>query len=328
MLRKKKVVTIRWFDPDKDIVLNHFGPEVEAWMLRLNKLSISEADAIEEVTRQKKTLPADLSLSFVANLLQQRAQKPLESPAPKLNGAHEIMTTAILHFLLVDGFVTAADLTLSLSAKGRAYLKFTNPAFQEQGLALIDLLVMKVVSSEALAPSTPIVANSKEIALISRLFSFLNATYSNSETPWNGPLDKDLMGFNSIVRTHVKALRNLAEMTLARLYFGGDLLKLSDYSVLQRVSDVLPFGQESSTSLGLIAKFKLQNPTINPQVRFPNCTSIASDLKTAYSFWTQAMEAVKSLNEDKLVEEGIFKDFVAANAFLEARIKDDSFYPK
>lgn len=136
------------------------------------------------------------------------------------------------------------------------------------------------------------------------------------------------MGFNSMVRTHVRALRNLGEITLARLYFGSELLRLSDYAVLQRVSDSLPFGQESSTSLGVIAKFKLQNPTLNPSVRFPNCTSIASDLKMAHMFWTQAVEAVKSLHEDKLVDDSVAAEFAAANAFLDSRIKEDTFFPK
>ena len=97
-------------------------------------------------------------------------------------------------------------------------------------------------------------------------------------------------------------------MALGRLYYGGDLLRLTDYSILQRVSDVyglsfasmasspsslfflrLPFGQESSTALGLIAKARLENPSANLAARFPNCANIQGDLRYAHTLWTQAL---------------------------------------
>ena len=53
----------------------------------------------------------------------------------------------------------------------------------------------------------------REVLLLTRTFSLLPATLYSA--PWEGPLDHDLLGFNSIVKLLHRALRNVLESELA-----------------------------------------------------------------------------------------------------------------
>jgi len=74
--------------------------------------------------------------------------------------------------------------------------------------------------------------NEREIALLTRVFTLLPMRLL--EKSWEGPIDHDLMGFNSIVKALYKTLRNLMEMLLLNLFLNNratlnpeDLLEVS-----------------------------------------------------------------------------------------------------
>jgi hypothetical protein len=158
----------------------------------------------------------------------------------------------------------------------------------------------------------------REINLLTRIFSLLPGTMEEGRS-WEGPIDPDLMGFNSIVKALYKTLRNLLEMLLANLFLSGrTALNPEDYL---EVSYRLPYFEEPSTALGLALKSFLIEQNINLKHRFPNFVNLMNDLHRGVQFWDEVMKMVEFLNSEnvEVLPEQLYAEFKNANSLLKSR---------
>ncbi|KAG1062920.1 hypothetical protein G6F42_027308 [Rhizopus arrhizus] len=77
----------------------------------------------------------------------------------------------------------------------------------------------------------------KHIILLSRAFSLLPMDLKS--TPWSGPLNRDLLVFNSFVKALNRSYRNLLEMLTLSFFLNGLVQKnRKDY---YQIADSLPY---------------------------------------------------------------------------------------
>ena len=86
----------------------------------------------------------------------------------------------------------------------------------------------------------------------------------------------------------------------------------------------LPFGQENSAALGIIAKAFLCRTGKEKESLsdlFPACTDPTADLKRGLQFWGEIVLLVKELAKSELVPSATAESFAAADHFLKSKRK-------
>jgi signal recognition particle subunit SEC65 len=90
----------------------------------------------------------------------------------------------------------------------------------------------------------------------------------------------------------------------------------------------LPFYQENSTALGVLAKHVLEQPVDNlAQVykdlgtKFPSCKNPQADFEKGLKFWDQSVQAVSVLAKAVPKYQPILQQFEDADKFLSSRRK-------
>lgn len=79
-----------------------------------------------------------------------------------------------------------------------------------------------------------------------------SAILSIQSQAWDGPLSRELLVFNSFVKTLTRSLRTLIEATVVHLLLRGDAKR--DRSDWLDIAGMLPFSFESNTIMGIIFK--------------------------------------------------------------------------
>jgi hypothetical protein len=224
----KRVVTMRWYD-ETEIEMDHFRA---AFDLRTCQTSILTEDEIKiEYPRQNKSLTEWVDIGFVLQL-QVHKFHAKTSPMPTVNDeqrpkmriistVNELLATISLHALEIREYLERKSYRPTLW--GRA-LALVNVKFIHEAWCVLELLrlghlhgmPLKTFLENKLEP----VDKEREINLLTRIFSLLPGTMEEGRS-WEGPIDPDLMGFNSIVKALYKTLRNLLEMLLANLFLSG-----------------------------------------------------------------------------------------------------------
>lgn len=127
---------------------------------------------------------------------------------------------------------------------------------------------------------------------------------------WQGPLDKELMGFNSSLKAVSKTVRSLVELLLARLIQKATV-RCSNQVIIS-VGYELPFMRETSTALGIMLKetLALNSDLAAAQQVLVCCDDIAGDLASGVRFWDSACKAIA------LLSKSLSASFVAANELL------------
>ncbi len=130
--------------------------------------------------------------------------------------------------------------------------------------------------------------------LLTRVFSLL-ACDLRAEA-WEGPLDHDLLGFNSLVKALHRTLRNVLEAELTARVLRRELA--APVSAYAAVAHSMPFRQESNTALGIVLKHLLLQPhetVVSLAPTFTNCVDIGADLRRGRAFWRAIVTAVRDL---------------------------------
>ncbi|ORX42929.1 hypothetical protein DM01DRAFT_1340918 [Hesseltinella vesiculosa] len=108
-----------------------------------------------------------------------------------------------------------------------------NESTQEAYLTAFELIRFGVLTaspySKSYSRSSLEVNLQPHLTLVSRVLSLLPMSFK--ATPWSGPLNRDLLVFNSFVKSLNRSYRNLAEM-LTLSFFMNDLVEKDrkDYS--------------------------------------------------------------------------------------------------
>jgi len=173
----------------------------------------------------------------------------------------------------------------------------------------------------------------EHINLISRIASLLHISFK-SMVVWKGPLDLELLRFNSFMKAVNRSLRNLCEMLLLSMTMNENAGKSDTNLEVLSTGIKLPFLLDANTANGIITKTYLDSLTdiinITPEViqkstnsvetKFQEyCENVKTDMENTYNLWDSVVEAVKSLESDGEITKEYAKEFFDANEWLKGK---------
>jgi hypothetical protein len=129
-----------------------------------------------------------------------------------------------------------------------------------------------------------------------RRYRKTSAYFSNvtQAQPWSAPLSRELLVFNSFVRSLTRALRTLLEVTSLNMLLRNDARRARDD--LLDIALSLPFQTEVNTGFGVLAKVYLDALThINngTRVRDPNAPGVKVAKEMALDLCEETFPGVK-----------------------------------
>eukprot|EP00026_Physarum_polycephalum_P002709 Phypoly_transcript_02717.p1 GENE.Phypoly_transcript_02717~~Phypoly_transcript_02717.p1 ORF type:complete len:741 (+),score=127.90 Phypoly_transcript_02717:53-2275(+) len=323
----KRITSARWYDFSTE-----YEPQKITYLRNLQSTGyrVPHSEIAAELARLNRGDAVSIS-SVVAVQAARGSATPTASESGNpdvLTNPSELSYTILLHLLVMREFLTSDPQHLP-TYLGKS-LEDVSPNFQEEALLILELIKYNYITSTklTLVPPAPTLTHppsstptedyeKKEVIFISRIVSVLPMHLNDQ--PWNGALDHDLMGFHEIVKALYRSLRNALEMTLASLFLSHKTqLAPQEYT---RVAFSLPFFQQNSTAMGIVVKhFLIGNESVaNLQSKFPNCTDLAGDIKSAYAFWAEIMKITSFLNECIVLPAELLAQFTSADTFFQSR---------
>jgi len=176
----------------------------------------------------------------------------------------------------------------------------------------------------------------KCMLLVMRVLSIVPLNFK--AMPWSAPLSRELLVFNSFVRSLTRALRTLLEVTSLNMLLRNDARQARDDFLDITLS--LPFQTEVNTGFGILAKVYLDALThINNGARvrdraapgvqvakemaldlceetFPGVKSPKLEVERGFRFWDLALAAMRHLHSENAVLTELIEQFEAAEAWL------------
>jgi hypothetical protein len=167
------------------------------------------------------------------------------------------------------------------------------------------LLVMRVLSIVPLNFKVSFVMPRRDPKMLNPAMCALKAL------PWSAPLSRELLVFNSFVRSLTRALRTLLEVASLNMLLRSDARRARDD--LLDITLSLPFQTEVNTGFGVLAKVYLDALThINnrTRVRDPNAEGVKEAKAVALEICEETFPGVKFPKQE--VERGFrFWDVVS-----------------
>lgn len=308
--------------------------------------NVKESFVRPELERTNKTVGLSFALTsltdpaFVAKTITKNVKKEdgKKSDAVKgdvrkdeikfLKTQDEIKLNTLWNMLQLREFVDGEEHKLTSWGRGlqAAIAELNTPELDESIYIGMELLRFKVLKEVNFAPALSGAPSREEdrthTTLISRVASIVPINHKS--IGYTGPLSRNLLGFNSFIRTLTRSLRNMVEMVLASLLMNGDVER--DREDLTELGLKLPFIDEVSAGLGIAVKTYLDelsnesDPTSEEAKQrqkeklprmFAQAVDIVADVSLAFKVWDAMVVGVKVLRE-----EGVLGD--EANAFLAA----------
>uniref|UniRef100_A0A6B2L1U0 XPG N-terminal domain-containing protein n=1 Tax=Arcella intermedia TaxID=1963864 RepID=A0A6B2L1U0_9EUKA len=137
--KNRKVITVRWYDPNSEVLMEHASEKVQS---KLRKLlpPIFENEINQELSRQRRLGMKEMDFAFILNLIEHRKETAIlnleTNPEKKeMSTPIEFYGTTLLHTLQILKFVKNGELT----PYGKM-LKNVDQRYQEPVIILIDLL--------------------------------------------------------------------------------------------------------------------------------------------------------------------------------------------
>lgn len=298
----RSVSTYRWYEPNTAVPVPHTN--FKSFAKAAGSRTFVSASEIEGEAKRRDisapspgssvlspTLLEQINIPFIFSALEHNksAQTP---PPPSPNqtiSPHEIQASAIALSLELYQYV---GMGRSISDLGNA-LKVSAPQHAAESFIFLELLRSSHLHGLPLHPSTPSADNDPELSLISRVFSLISM---NLTEKWAGPIDRELMAFNSIVRAVYRTARNIVEMSLLAITQAGRHTFPGEYPAISRR---LPFFQEANTALGVVVSSFLVEDYADFKNRFTKLSSLKEDLLRGYAFWKDIEKMIDILSNGK-----------------------------
>ncbi|KDQ19066.1 hypothetical protein BOTBODRAFT_483054 [Botryobasidium botryosum FD-172 SS1] len=175
----------------------------------------------------------------------------------------------------------------------------------------------------------------KCMLLIMRVMSIV--PLNSKQQPWSGPLSRELLVFNSFLRSLSRALRSMVELTAMNMLVSQHARRARDD--LLDVALSLPFHFEVNTGFGILAKVYLdalvslygsfvvdsnaEGVQDAKEGALETCDEAFGDIRypraeveRGFRFWDTALLAIRTLNSEGTVVSELADQFEAANAWL------------
>ncbi|KAH6887217.1 XPG I-region protein [Coprinopsis sp. MPI-PUGE-AT-0042] len=302
---------------------------------------------IEEELRRQNSSTIDFALCLGATATDRLAARTkVKSPtSAPLEKKDESVANVIWRFLELRGFLLNTHTHSALARAMHTAIKQAklNDKFQDPLYLFLELVRAGVMhghlwSGRAFSggPSFGGDEEKASMLLVMRVLSIVPLNFKPQ--PWSAPLSRELLVFNSFVRSLTRALRTLLEVTSLNLLLRNDARKARDD--LLDIALSLPFQTEVNTGFGVLAKVYLDALThINGGVRvtdgnaegvkdmkelaleiceetFLGVKSPRAEVERGFRFWDVALTAMRQLHSEGAVLRELIDQFEAAEAWL------------
>ncbi|KAL1919389.1 uncharacterized protein VTP21DRAFT_2082 [Calcarisporiella thermophila] len=331
--QSKRVVSLQWYEPTNEHPMVHHKSAGEGL-----KWQVSGEVVREEMKRLDVSSGVDLAFCLNATAKKDRPLKTskLEGAKP-LENKDEILANALWRGLRLRGYLTPENThTVWGQALAKALAtekgeKRLPPIAQEQLLLAFELIKHGVLKADHYsrtyhgAPSIGTDAEKKHVLLITRTLSLLPMQFHNS--PWTGPLNRELLCFNSFVKAGARTLRNLFEMLILSMFLHGECKRAQDdyFNIYENT----PYLQDVNDALGIVSKTYLdrvlssemtkEEAAKNVEEVFTACKNVRGDLKSGFQFWDKVVAGVKVLVEGGAISKELGGQFEEADRWLGSR---------
>ncbi|KAF8889292.1 XPG I-region protein [Infundibulicybe gibba] len=321
----------------------HNSPQTAQLAERVAGWNVTAA-VVEEELRRQNSATIDFSLCLGATATERLAARtkgkagPAQGPLAKKD---EVVANVIWRFLELRGFLLNTHTHSSLARAMYTALKPArlNDKFQDPLYLFLELVRAGVMhghlwSGRAFSggPSFGTDDEKSSMLLVMRVLSIVPLNFKPE--PWSAPLSRELLVFNSFVRSLTRALRTLLEVTALNMLLRSDARQARDD--LLDIALSLPFQTEVNTGFGVLAKVYLDALThINGGQRvrdkdgegvrekkalaleiceetFGGVKAPKAEVERGFRFWDVAVMAMRQLHSEGAVLRELIDQFEAA----------------
>ncbi|KAJ7173415.1 XPG I-region protein [Mycena filopes] len=317
--QQRKVGGVFWFEgPGQGQGgkgVQHFASQTTQLAERVSGWNVSYA-VVEEELRRQNSSTIDFALCLGATSSERLAARTKgksnnssnagaggadkDKPAP-LDKKDEVVANVIWRFLELRGFLLNTHTHSPLARAMYAAIKGAkvNDKFQDPLYLFLELVRAGVMhghlwSGRAFSggPSFGTDEEKACMLLVMRVLSIVPLNFKPA--PWSAPLSRELLVFNSFVRSLTRALRTLLEVTSLNMLLRNDARRARDD--LLDIALSLPFQTEVNTGFGVLGKVYLDALThINnrTRVRDPNAPGVREAKAMALEICEETFPGVK-----------------------------------
>ncbi|KAF8622509.1 hypothetical protein AX15_006953 [Amanita polypyramis BW_CC] len=303
---------------------------------------------VEEELRRQNSSTIDFALCLGATATDKLAARTKVKPNPShvpLDKKDELVANVIWRFLELRGFLVNSHNHSALARAMYAALRHTrvNDKFQDPLYLFLELVRAGVMhghlwSGRAFSggPSFGTDGEKSCMLLVMRVLSIVPLNFKSQ--PWSAPLSRELLVFNSFVRSLTRALRTLLEVTVLNMLLRGDARKTREDFL--DIAIALPFQGEVNTGFGVLAKVYLDALThinngtrvVDPNAEgvkeakvmaleiceetFPGVKYPKTEVERGFRFWDVALTAMRQLHSEGQVLQELIDQFEAAEGWL------------
>ncbi|KAF8074632.1 temperature dependent protein affecting M2 dsRNA replication-domain-containing protein, partial [Lyophyllum atratum] len=342
-----------WFEhpsPHAQKAIQHNSSQTAQLAERVAGWSVPYAIVEEELRRQNSST-IDFALCLGATASERHAARTKSKTSPSqgpLDKKDEVVANVIWRFLELRGFLLNTHIHSPLARamyvaikQARVNDKFQDPLYLFLELVRAGVMHGHLWSGRAFSggPSFGTDDEKSCMLLVMRVLSIVPLNFKAcSPQPWSAPLSRELLVFNSFVRSLTRALRTLLEVASLNMLLRADARRSRDDYLDITLS--LPFQTEVNTGFGVLAKVYLDALThINNRTRvrdpnaegvkeaktmaleiceetFPGVKSPKQEVERGFRFWDVALTAMRQLHSEGSVLRELIDQFEAAEAWL------------
>ncbi|KAG9125162.1 hypothetical protein FRC07_008729 [Ceratobasidium sp. 392] len=343
--QKSRISTQFWHDSNPKGVIVPSVPQTINLVERVVNWNVPSAIVEDELRRQaSSTIDFALCLGATSSdKLSNRTRTKPNSNHP-LEKKDEVVANVIWRFLELRGFLLHTHQHSPLArALHTTLLKVrVNDKFQDSMYLFLEMVRAGVMHGNLWSgrahsggPSFGDEEEKKSMLLIMRVLSIVPLT-CNSQ-PWSGPLSRELLVFNSFLRSLSRALRTLVEMIALNMLLQHHARRTRDDLLDVAVS--LPFQTEVNTGFGILAKVYLDalvaihgGPVKDRdgegvqeakdgamelvEETFTGVKNPRAEVERGFRFWDAALMTIRNLNQDQSLSGDLAESFEKAQAWL------------
>ncbi|KAI0244780.1 hypothetical protein L0F63_002803 [Massospora cicadina] len=329
--QSRKVYVAYWFEPKGEHpLLPYDGVQLPKCISAKWRCSQRQLDL--EVGRQ--SFDGESELAFAIKASGSPKFLDLDEGARELLCSSEtILTTALVRFLELRGLLNLPTSPYGLGLYRTVADLTVMPNDEMEGLIVaVELIRLGVLTNAPFTPeyADPYLAHIPEASrpharLFSRVMCLIPMTFGRA--PWSGPVDRNLLCFQSCVRIVTRTLRHMVEMVAAGILLAGECSK--PRSDLFDLAVRLPFKQEPNTALAILAKLYLDRVAQHPPTppahwfeagqlprTFPCCSDPLEDIQRGFEFWDQLLQVLTVAGAHQEAHRAVIQQFLDADAWL------------